>query len=395
MWTTEKEIKQQLEKSWDKGIFLSAILTEQSLFPFKLKLSKPTNNDITERFHLVQKWVNQIAKIDFLEIDWMTVKNRIQGEQFMPTAIWIEQIEDMLKVLKKNKEYQDFIKIIEQTKKQNSRLLTWLAKYPFKALALKEDWQKILLVVNWMAQNPKPNIYLRQVDIPQIHTKFIEQHSSILSELFDMVLPEDAINKAFSGGKQFSARYGFLERRTGIRFCNLDSKRSIFPNILHSDVTLDADSFAQLNPNIQRIIIVENETSYLALPEIDNTWAIWGAGYGWQGLAKATWLADCEIYYWGDLDTHGLAILDRLREHFPHTVSFLMDQETLLTYADFWSTEHKPQTEQLHRLTPDEQQVYQALQSNQFGQNVRLEQELIPFSVVQAALENVLSIRSV
>lgn len=288
MWTTEKEIKQQLEKSWNKGIFLSVILTDQSLFPFKLKLSKPTNNDITERFHLVQKWVNQIAKLDFLEIDWMTVKNRIQGEQFMPTAIWIEKIEDVLRVLKKNCEYQDFLKIIEQTKKQNNHLLTWLAKYPFKALALKEDWQKILLVVNWMAQNPKPNIYLRQVDIPQIHTKFIEQHSSILSELFDMVLPEDAINKAFSGGKQFSARYGFLERRTGIRFCNLDSKRSIFPNISHSDVTLDADSFAQLNPNIQRIIIVENETSYLALPEIDNTWAIWGAGYGWQGLAKAT-----------------------------------------------------------------------------------------------------------
>lgn len=72
-----------------------------------------------------------------------------------------------------------------------------------------------------------------------------------------------------------------------------------------------------------------------------------------------------------------------------------MDQETLLKCADFWSTEHKPQTEQLHRLIPDEQEVYQALQTNQFGQNVRLEQELIPFSVVQAALENVLSIRAV
>lgn len=395
MWTTEKEIKQQLEKAWYKGIFLSAILTEQSLFPFKLKLSKPTNNDITEHFHLVQKWASQIAKIDFIEIDWVTVKNRIQGDQLIPSTLWIKKIEDVLKVLKKNKEYQDFINIIGQAKKQNPHLLTWLAKYPFKALAVKEDWQKILLVVNWMEQHPNPQIYLRQVDIPQIHTKFIEQHSSILSELFDIVLPEEAINKTFSGVKQFAARYGFLEKNTGIRFRNLDGKRTIFPNILQSDVMLDAESFAQLTPDIRRIIIVENETTYLALPEIENAWAIWGAGYGWQGLAKAKWLANCEIYYWGDLDTHGLAILDRLREHFPHTTSFLMNQEILLNYADFWSKEPKPQAEQLHRLTSEEQQVYQALQTNQFGQNVRLEQELIPFSVVQATLENVLSIRSV
>lgn len=391
MWTTEKEIKQQLEKTWNKGIFLSALLTEDSLFPFKLKLNKPTNKDITERFHLVQKWVSQIAKIDFIEIDWVTVKNRIQGDQFMPTAIWIEKIEDVLKVLKKNKEYQGFLNIIEQTKKQNSRLLTWLAKYPFKALVLKDDWQKILLVVNWMVQNPKPNIYLRQVDIPQIHTKFIEQHSSILSELFDIVLPEEAINKTFSGGKQFSTRYGFLEKNTGIRFRNLDCKRSIFPNILQSDVTLDAESFAQLKPEIHRVIIVENETTYLALPEMDDTWAIWGAGYGWQPLAKAKWLEDCEIYYWGDLDTHGLAILDQVRERFPQTTSVLMDQATLLNYPDFWSQDNKSKKELLSHLTPAELQLYQALQTDQFGQNVRLEQEFIPFSVVGETLKHLLS----
>lgn len=38
-----------------------------------------------------------------------------------------------------------------------------------------------------------------------------------------------------------------------------------------------------------------------------------GAGYGWQALAQAKWLNQCEIYYWGNLDTHGFAILDRLR----------------------------------------------------------------------------------
>lgn len=392
MWTTEKEIKQQLEKYWNKGIFLTSVLKKESLFPFKLKLIKPNNQDITEQFHLVQKWVSQLTKIDFIHIDWITIKNRIQGEQCMPNSLWIENIEDVLKILNKNKEYQNFLAIVEETKAQNPRLLVWLEKYPFKALSVAREWQKILSVVNWMQQHPQPKIYLRQVDIPHIHTKFIEQHSSILSELLDIVLPEETINKTFSGTKQFSARYGFLEKKTRIRFRNLDSKRVIFLNILQSDVTLDAESFAQLNPDVRRIIIVENETTYLALPDIENAWAIWGAGYGWQGLGKAKWLADCEIYYWGDLDTHGFAILDRLREYFPHTISFLMDQETLRDYADLWSKESKPQTEQLTRLTFEEMQLYQALQTNKFGQNVRLEQELIPFSVVEFALKKVLKI---
>ncbi|QIK37670.1 hypothetical protein GWK36_06375 [Caldichromatium japonicum] len=40
-------------------------------------------------------------------------------------------------------------------------------------------------------------------------------------------------------------------------------------------------------------------------------------GYGWEALAQGPWLNACQLYYWGDLDTHGFAILDGLRNHFP------------------------------------------------------------------------------
>ncbi|STO63236.1 Uncharacterized protein conserved in bacteria [Haemophilus parahaemolyticus] len=391
MWTTEKEIKQALEKQWDKGIFLASLLNQNTLFPFKLKLSKPTHKDITDNFNLVRKWVEQLANIDFIQIEWKSISHRIQGEQKMPNAIFIQDLTTLLKVLKKEKVYQQFLTIIQQTESEQPILLNWLEKYPFKALSVAFEWQKILSVVAWIKLHLNPHIYLRQVDIPKIHTKFIEQHRAILTELFDVVLPENAINQAFSGVNNFIARYGFLEKNLSVRFRNLDKERSIFPNILQSDVTLDVESFAKLNPDIQRIIIVENETTYLSLPEVENTWAIWGAGYGWQALAQAKWLNQCEIFYWGDLDTHGFAILDRLRKHFPHTLSFLMDQKTLLNYPDFWSKESKPKTESLTRLTEDELQLYLALQHHQFGQNVRLEQEFIPFSVVKSAIEKMIN----
>ena len=59
---------------------------------------------------------------------------------------------------------------------------------------------------------------------------------------------------------------------------------------------------------------------------------IFGAGYGFEMLNHARWLASRRIHYWGDIDTHGFAILDQLRRRFEHVESFLMDRETLLAF---------------------------------------------------------------
>ena len=46
-----------------------------------------------------------------------------------------------------------------------------------------EDWAKILAVLVWFRANPRPAMYLRQVDIAGVDTKFIEARRSLLTEL--------------------------------------------------------------------------------------------------------------------------------------------------------------------------------------------------------------------
>ena len=70
-----------------------------------------------------------------------------------------------------------------------------------------------------------------------------------------------------------------------------------------------------------------------------NSLVIFGAGYGWEALAQARWLTFCTLYYWGDIDTYGFHMLDRLRASFPHARSFLMDRETLLEHRAMWVEE--------------------------------------------------------
>lgn len=54
-----------------------------------------------------------------------------------------------------------------------------------------------------------------------------------------------------------------------------------------------------------------------------------------------------------------------------------------------WNDEVSPTQRDLPHLTPDERAVYDSLRDNRLGKNVRLEQERIPFTQLQAALRQI------
>jgi hypothetical protein len=155
---------------------------------------------------------------------------------------------------------------------------------------------------------------------------------------------------------------------------------------LLGDITLDAESFARLDPTVSRVFITENETNFLAFPQVKESLVIFGAGYGFEMLCEAKWLKRCRIHYWGDIDTHGFAILDQLRSDFDHVESFLMDRTTLLAFETQWGEEEKQTSRNLTRLKPEEMTLYNDLRDNRIRKHLRLEQERIGFGWVEAAL---------
>ncbi|MCE5394664.1 MAG: DUF2220 domain-containing protein, partial [Acidithiobacillus sp.] len=105
-----------------------------------------------------------------------------------------------------------------------------------------------------------------------------------------------------------------------------------------------------------------------------------------DALARAAWLEQCQMFYWGDIDTHGFAILDQLRGFFPHATSILMDQQTFLAHRALWGVEMQPETGTLTRLNIGESKLYDQLRQNHWGERIRLEQERIGFDFLQEAL---------
>jgi hypothetical protein len=116
---------------------------------------------------------------------------------------------------------------------------------------------------------------------------------------------------------------------------------------------------------------------------------IFGSGYGWEALAQARWLAQCSIHYWGDIDTHGFAILDQLRAHLPHVESLLMNRATLMAHKALCGREETPVTHDLPRLTEQERDLFNDLRDNRIRPGLRLEQERIGFAFAEAALRGI------
>ena len=393
-WTTPRDLKAQLGRMWERGELLRELVTGDAGSPIRLALKGPDSSDLTDRFDEVRTWAADLSEMPHVRIEWREVRHRVQGIQHLPARVWVNTLDDAFALLGKGRDAERFVQLAELTRAQIPALLPWLARRPLQAIDLADRWVHLLAVVNWVVLHPRPAIYLRQVDIGGVHSKFIETHRAVLSELLDLALPEDSIQADRSGVTQFARRYGFLDKPVRIRLRVLDPSLRLLPGPApRPDITLDADSFGNLDIPVRRVFVTENETNFLAFPSANDAIVIFGAGYGWDALAKARWLARCDVHYWGDIDTHGFAILDQLRGRFDHVSSFLMDRDTLRRHEAFWGEESDQVIHDLPRLTGEERVLFDDLRDNRIRKNLRLEQERVGFQCVTQALSEIAGVR--
>lgn len=353
-WTSAADLRAQVQKLWDKGDLLRPCVHGEAMLPRRLRLVGPTSTELTERFDAVRVWMKDLGcnapphSAPRYRIVLREFRHRVLGTNAVPDEIWLDTLDD--------------------------------------ALALADAWQRLLNVISWLQSHPRPGIYLRQVDITGVDSKFIEAYRGVLSELLDLALPLDAIDASATGAGQFCRRYGFKDKPLRIRFRLLDASRPLLPDACEQDIGVTQVAFEHLDLPVQRVFITENEVNFLAFPPLAGSMVIFGAGYGFEVLAGARWLHERCIYYWGDIDTHGFAILDQLRAQFSHVQSLLMDHATLMAHQTQWGLEPQPLLRDLPRLTPDETALFNDLRDNKWRVGVRLEQERIGFGWVQRAL---------
>jgi hypothetical protein len=389
-WTTPADIVGHLEHLWQRGQLPASAETAGLSFPLSLRCHGPKPPELADRYDEVRRWVRSLAAASRpaggrgYDIEWAEINHRQLGRNRLPWRIIVPTLDDALHLIDRHAEAACALDLATVTAARFPALADWSAKNRPTLLARAAEWPAILRVLDWFRAHPRPGLYLRQLDIAGVDSKFIETRKALLTTLLDLVLPEDAIDRTAIGSAGFERRYGLQAKPPLVRFRLLDERLAI--NGL-SDLTVPADQFARASLPVSRVFITENEINGLAFPDVRDALVVFGLGYGLGLLAEARWLSNVDLAYWGDIDTHGLAILDRLRTRFPHARSLLMDVDTLRAHQSLWGTEADRHTQPLPRLTRTEQDLYADLLANRFGDAVRLEQERIAFGWVTRALQ--------
>ena len=165
------------------------------------------------------------------------------------------------------------------------------------------------------------------------------------------------------------ADLGLASRPDLVRLRFLDAR--LAPGGL-ADVAAPLDELASLPIAPRTVFVFENLETVLAVPPLEDAVVVHGSGYAVDRLARIPWVRAGGVLYWGDLDSHGFAILNRLRAQGLRVRTVLMDLETLDAYRDLWVPEPTPAAGEFQHLDPEERQVLDALAVQG---NVRLEQE--------------------
>lgn len=377
---TPQEIKKKAE-----GKYVSYLQSLIANTPFeKLVIrgdKKYTKSSLPEFEKEIQLIVSQSKeKKGFgYTLEFQQVKTKYLGTQDLPASIYFDTGKDFLKFLGKEKEVELFFGSVKKIIEAFPELEDWIFKNPTKVILNHTNWESILKVCQYFNQNPKPNLYLRELPI-NVHTKFIEKNQSVIKDLLEVLISDHISVKE----KQFEKRFNLKYAEPQIRFKILDLEISqrFFSGL--NDIAIPISQFETLSLPIRKVLVVENKTTLyttLTLPKMDKAIAIFGSGYKISDLKNASWLADKEIYYWGDIDTHGFDILSQIRGYFKETKSIMMDVETLNFFREDWGKGEPIKKNSLPNLTPEEEGLFKFVRADNVN-TIRLEQEKIPFDYV-------------
>ncbi|TBU77575.1 hypothetical protein DNK06_14755 [Pseudomonas daroniae] len=393
-WSSPEDLRAQLQRLWDQGTLLRTPLADEPLFPLRLRLKKPGAADLGNRFADVRQWIGklQAGEGDY-RLVWKTVSNQQLGRNRIPAEAWVDSPDAALRLIGRQADWRRFEQLRTAALAEFPELHDWLHRQPMQALESAPHWPRIRAVLQWFRAHPRSGLYLRQLDIPGVDSKFIEQRRGLLGELLNPVLADAVHDPEARGASGFSRRYGLREKPVRVRLRLLDPVLYIAGL---SDLELPVEQLARLRMPLKRVFVTENETNFLAFPPHPASAILYGQGYALDRLAQVRWLEDQPLHYWGDIDTHGFAILDRLRAYFPDARSLLMDRATLLAHRPLWGKEpaDKRCSHPLTRLDEREADLYDDLRHDRVGgaegktvMALRLEQEHVRFNWLRTAID--------
>lgn len=375
-WTTPDDIATKVRRRWDDGTLLRAHSTTAPFEVIDVPLRGPKSSEIGDDLGAVRNWVGLLdaGRRDDrrYSLEWRTIGGRHIGRNELPDRAVVSSFDQawtLLGVRETVRRFDNVLALVDR----HPAMRRWVTDQPHRALELHDEVPRLVAAFEWLEAHRNSGLYLREISAPGVDTKFAERYRGVLASILDVA----------STPSGFLSALGLRSKPEFVRFRPAPTLGLPAPA---TEFAMRAAELAQLSIQPRSAIVVENEITYLSVDVPKDGVVIWGKGFEVDRAGRLAWLVDVEVTYWGDIDTHGFAILDRMRAWLPQTQSVLMDRATLVTHRDRWVGEDRPSKSALARLTPEEMDLYTDLVTDSLGERVRLEQERIDWRWVQDRL---------
>lgn len=306
---TPAEIKKSVERYLQKDKNIIELLTGGIIFPLVINLRPlKKKSDFLEYHQEINDFVKSWIDGDCLYQEYFGVK--------LPYQFTFNSLDHFLSFI--NRAHPVF-NVIKQMKLINAILFNQTSsifdennKELLRYLINGVDVDTLLKLIPKLKAGVGENKFIRQLDIGDIDTKFIEKNIGVI----DLIM-----RRLYPNYSTLSEWLSFEEKPD----CWVLVSNNWIPQLNY--YRIDGQTLSKLTIN-EPILIVENEQTILALSKLNLPFFICG------GIGKnLDWLGDWNnVYYWGDIDSDGLMMLSLAREKIPSIKSVMMDSMTINTF---------------------------------------------------------------
>jgi hypothetical protein len=365
-------------------------------WPLVRGLEPPTGADIRAQLDSVTQWTTAWAALrppEGAHIVRETAQMRGIGAQTLPVRVEFDSPRAVA-------EFAGQVNAWDRVIRRRAVLMRrWPQLTPDAGLGRLYDWleeasdgdvERLMAVADWIHAHPSSGLYLRQLPIVGVDTKWIESGRRRAVAVLVALLQ----GKTDAGGeseKDFLRLCGLRAPEARVRIMVLDPElRRAVGGV--RDFQAPPSELASLPWTPWATLFVENLSCAHSLPDLRMTVAVVGLGRAVPLAGALPWIHSSQTFYWGDIDTDGFEILSLARASFSSMRSLLMDRATLLRYRERWVPEAAANDHAAReRLSCEEQALYEELLANEWSgwdgpQGARLEQERLDWLHVEQQL---------
>jgi hypothetical protein len=359
-------------------------LAGEGQWPWRVAIGSPTENEVARDPAAFRAWIAAWSEWTGPgELRWEERQWPRLGRQRLPASLDLRSAAEIAAVAGQAPRWalaaERYERMVDRWPSLASEASVLARHFDVLADYGDSDFERLVALLDWLDRHPESNLYLRQLPVPGLDTKWVENRKGLVTELVRAALGR-------CGDGNLYAVCGLRRPAHRLRMRLLCPQLRSRVGGVH-DIELPVDEVARLPIAPSLAIVVENLETGLALPQLAGAVAFMRLGNAVGALRAVAWLREAAAIYWGDVDTHGFVILDRAREVLPQMRSILMDAATLVRHRTLWSEEPVQSAIEPSRLEPHERSAYDGLRSHAWGaHNVRLEQERIPWDEAMQSL---------